>query len=120
MDAVVMPEISRKDLRKAKRGTQKDNKDKTYANKDIPIDNEKFPIFYLLTKVQKSLNILNEYGVISRQELVSMLPPLMLNISKGDFVLDMCAAPGSKTKQISEMIGCTGLLVANELEYSRT
>jgi len=60
MDAVVMPEISRKDLRKAKRGIYKDNKDKLYANKDIPVDNEKFPIFNLLTKVQKSLNILNE------------------------------------------------------------
>lgn len=49
-----------------------------------------------------------------------MLPPLILNIQKGDFVLDMCAAPGSKTKQISEMVGCTGLVVANELEFSRT
>jgi len=45
-----------------------------------------------------------------------MLPPMLLRVAKGDFVLDMCAAPGSKTKQISEMIGCTGLLVANELE----
>ena len=41
-------------------------------------------------------------------------------IQKGDFVLDMCAAPGSKTKQISEMVGCTGLVVANELEFIRT
>jgi len=49
-----------------------------------------------------------------------MLPPLMLNITIGDFVLDMCAAPGSKTKQISEMVGCSGLVVANELEFSRT
>lgn len=44
----------------------------------------------------------------------------MLNITQGDFVLDMCAAPGSKTKQISEMVGCTGLVVANELEFART
>lgn len=43
-------------------------------------------------------------GLISRQELVSMLPPLYLNIQHDDIVLDLCAAPGSKTSQILEMI----------------
>ena len=36
-------------------------------------------------------------GRLSRQEAVSMLPPLLLRISPGDAVLDLCAAPGSKT-----------------------
>lgn len=29
-----------------------------------------------------------------------MLPPLYLNIQQDDIVLDMCAAPGSKTSQL--------------------
>ena len=40
-----------------------------------------------------------EVGSISRQEAVSMLPPLLLRMSRGANlrVLDMCAAPGSKS-----------------------
>jgi 16S rRNA C967 or C1407 C5-methylase (RsmB/RsmF family) len=43
-------------------------------------------------------------GNISRQEAVSMIPPLMLDVQPHHIVLDMCAAPGSKTGQIIEMI----------------
>jgi len=49
-----------------------------------------------------------------------MLPPLLLQVKPTDFVLDMCAAPGSKTKQLSEMLGTDGFLVANELDQKRT
>lgn len=48
-----------------------------------------------------------------------MLPPLFLNVQPTDFVLDMCAAPGSKTKQLSEMLSENGLLVANEIDQKR-
>jgi len=43
-------------------------------------------------------------GSISRQEVVSMVPPLVLNVKPWHKVLDMCAAPGSKTAQLIEMI----------------
>ena len=36
-------------------------------------------------------------GRINRQEAVSMLPPLLLRVAPGMRVLDLCAAPGSKT-----------------------
>jgi hypothetical protein len=39
-----------------------------------------------------------EVGNISRQESVSMLPPLFLDVQPHHKVLDMCAAPGSKVK----------------------
>ncbi len=38
------------------------------------------------------------------QSLSSMLPALVLKPSKGDKVLDMCAAPGSKASQIAVMV----------------
>eukprot|EP00756_Hemistasia_phaeocysticola_P048626 Hpha_TRINITY_DN23040_c0_g1::TRINITY_DN23040_c0_g1_i1::g.109456::m.109456/K15335/NSUN2; tRNA (cytosine34-C5)-methyltransferase len=69
-----------------------------------------------------------EAGKISRQELVSMVPPLFLNISAHHLVLDVCAAPGSKTAQIMEMLAAagvregvpvTGLVVANDLDAKR-
>jgi len=36
----------------------------------------------------------NEYGSITRQEVVSMIPAFFLNIAPDHLVLDMCAAPG--------------------------
>ncbi|KAL8898017.1 MAG: hypothetical protein Q9192_002300 [Flavoplaca navasiana] len=43
-------------------------------------------------------------GNISRQEVVSMIPPLLMDIRPGMLVLDLCAAPGSKTAQLIEMV----------------
>lgn len=43
-------------------------------------------------------------GHLSRQEAVSMIPPLFMNIQEHHRVLDMCAAPGSKTSQLIEML----------------
>lgn len=40
-----------------------------------------------------------ELGNLSRQELVSQVPVLLLDIRPDHRVLDICASPGSKTKQ---------------------
>lgn len=53
---------------------------------------------------QKFLVSETEVGNISRQEVVSMIPPLFLDVKPGMTVLDMCAAPGSKSAQLMEMI----------------
>ena len=39
-------------------------------------------------------------GHLHRQEIVSMIPALFLNIKNHHRVLDMCAAPGSKSRQV--------------------
>ncbi|ORZ02295.1 S-adenosyl-L-methionine-dependent methyltransferase [Syncephalastrum racemosum] len=68
----------------------------------------------------------SESGNISRQEAVSMVPPLLMDIQPHHWVLDMCAAPGSKTAQIIEALHAndtealpTGLVVANDANYKR-
>mmetsp|Transcript_31637 Transcript_31637/g.58858 ORF Transcript_31637/g.58858 Transcript_31637/m.58858 type:complete len:798 (+) Transcript_31637:39-2432(+) len=43
-------------------------------------------------------------GNITRQEAVSMVPPLALNAQACHKCLDMCAAPGSKTSQLLEVV----------------
>ena len=39
--------------------------------------------------------------------MVSMVPVFFLEVKSNDKVLDMCAAPGSKTAQILEFMGST-------------
>ncbi|XP_067130671.1 RNA cytosine-C(5)-methyltransferase NSUN2 [Centruroides vittatus] len=66
-----------------------------------------------------------ESGNISRQETVSMIPPLLLDIKPYHKILDMCAAPGSKTAQVIEMLHKEegmipdGVVVANDVDNKR-
>lgn len=54
-------------------------------------------------------------GLLYFQEPSAMLPIASLPIEAGDYVLDLCAAPGGKSTQIAESLGEDGLLVANEI-----
>ena len=49
-------------------------------------------------------------GMITRQEIVSMMPPILLDVKSDHAILDMCAAPGSKTAQLLELIQANHML----------
>ena len=53
-------------------------------------------------------------GKIYMQSLASMVPPLMLDPQPGEMVLDLTAAPGSKTSQMAAMMKQQGELIAND------
>ena len=61
----------------------------------------------------------NLLGYIHIQEELSMVPPLVLDPLPGERVLDLCASPGSKTTQISQMMNNRGLIIANEPSLGR-
>ncbi len=62
-------------------------------------------------------------GLLSRQELVSMIPPIMLDVKPDHVVLDMCSSPGSKTTQILEDLNendsFKGFVIANDNSNNR-
>ena len=61
----------------------------------------------------------HKLGYIYVQESASMIPPLFLDPKPGELILDMCAAPGSKTSQIAAMMNGDGLLLANDYRGQR-
>ena len=58
-------------------------------------------------------------GYIHTQEEVSMIPPIVLEPKPGELILDMCAAPGSKATQISQIMCNTGHVIANDVDLRR-
>lgn len=65
-------------------------------------------------------NLLEHHlGKIYVQEAASMIPPLVLQPKPGDIILDMCAAPGSKTTQMAAMMKNKGLIIANDYKGQR-
>lgn len=58
-------------------------------------------------------------GEIYFQGISSQLPAIFLKPVSGEKVLDLCAAPGSKTAQMAIMMGNNGEIVANEFDKIR-
>lgn len=83
----------------------------------------------LFSEFQRFLVVETNAGNISRQELVSMIPPLFLEVEPHHVVLDTCASPGSKTTQLIEALHHSpdgkptvpsGLVIANDSDYKRS
>jgi len=80
--------------------------------------------FILQNKRQRDLEESDEYaqGRIYLQNLSSMVPPLVLDPKPGEQVLDLAAAPGSKTTQMAARMEGRGKILAvdeNEIRLER-
>ncbi|MHA1341562.1 MAG: RsmB/NOP family class I SAM-dependent RNA methyltransferase [Promethearchaeota archaeon] len=71
--------------------------------------------------VVSTLGSTHEYlmGKYYLQGLESMLAPFYLNPTESDLVLDMCAAPGSKTTQLAQIMNNKGRILAVESNPKR-
>lgn len=92
-------------------------KERMHGLKQVPWCNEGFWVKEGEIAVGNTLE--HFLGYIYLQEASSMIPPLVLSPKDNDTVLDMCAAPGSKTTQIAAMMNNKGILVANDNGFIR-
>ena len=75
----------------------------------------------VLNKSEEDISNLDIYinGSIYLQSLSSMMPPLYLDVKAHEMILDMCAAPGSKTSQIAALSNNNALITACERNKGR-
>jgi 16S rRNA (cytosine1407-C5)-methyltransferase len=64
-------------------------------------------------------DLLHLLGRTYMQEAASMLPAELLAPEPGETILDMSAAPGSKTTQMAAKMRNTGVIVANDVQEKR-
>jgi len=64
-------------------------------------------------------HIYHELGYYYLQEPSAMVVSSLIDFKENDLVLDMCAAPGGKSIQASFKMNDKGLIVSNDLSFSR-
>jgi len=79
--------------------------------------------FFLKYRHYKRFDIGNlpehQLGMFYVQDAASMIPPVVLDPQPGEMVLDLCAAPGSKTTQLAMYMQNRGVLMANDVSGDR-
>jgi NOL1/NOP2/sun family putative RNA methylase len=75
---------------------------------------------YLATELARTRGTLEYFlGFYYIQGATSMIAPIALDPQPGERVLDLCAAPGSKTTQICDAMRNEGLVFANDIYIDR-
>jgi len=75
--------------------------------------------FYYDPEARPGLHVYHEAGVYYIQEASAMAPVTLLDPQPGEWVCDLCSAPGGKTTQIAGRMQGEGLLLCNEWSPKR-
>ena len=88
-------------------------KERNISFKEVPWSAEALILEGITREGLGRMDLIND-GSLYRQSLSSMLPVLVLAPRPGERVLDMCAAPGSKTTQMAALMRDEGEIIAVE------
>jgi NOL1/NOP2/sun family putative RNA methylase len=91
--------------------------EKGWKIENIPWVDYGFWINYSTEDIGQTLE--HSLGYYYIQGAMSMLPVEILDPKPGELILDLCAAPGSKTTQISQKMQNKGIIVANDINIKR-
>lgn len=75
--------------------------------------------YYYPTELRPGRQAYHEMGVYYIQEPSAMSAAGLLDAKPGEYVLDLCSAPGGKATQLAAAMHGKGLLVANEIHPAR-
>ena len=75
--------------------------------------------YYYDLQSRPGLHPYHEAGVYYLQEASAMAPVVLLDPQPGEWVCDLCAAPGGKTTQIAGRMQGKGMLLCNEINPKR-
>ena len=87
-----------------------------FVGENVPWEPEGF---YYDPESRPGLHVFHEAGVYYLQEASAMAPVALLDPKPGEWVCDLCAAPGGKTTQIAGRMMGEGFLVCNEIDPKR-
>ncbi|TMS99109.1 RNA methyltransferase [Apilactobacillus kunkeei] len=88
----------------------------------MPAESDKESIEYCKYGYYGDVNgksVEHQSGAIYSQEPSAMYVGEVADIKPGDYVLDLCAAPGGKTTHVASYMDNQGLLVTNEIDHKR-
>ena len=96
---------------------------KTADLPELPFDLSPVPWaehgYFYNPDTRPGLHPYHEAGVYYLQEPSAMAPAQLLQPQPGEWILDLCAAPGGKSTQIAAAMQGQGLLVCNEIHPGR-
>jgi NOL1/NOP2/sun family putative RNA methylase len=121
---------------KTTKSSEEDNEEKSNNNNVIATTSERGGEQFRLAKGQYNKNGIGsreddlEPGELGKakehllgyyyiQEIASMMPIIALNPDKNDILIDLCAAPGSKTTQAAAKMENQGTIIANDASSGR-
>ncbi len=91
--------------------------------KICPFEIEKIPYidngYFYKQDERPALHPYYSAGLYYLQDPSAMTPANSLPIEEGDFVLDLCAAPGGKSTELGARLNGTGLIVSNDISKKR-
>ncbi len=87
-----------------------------FAGEPVPWEPEGY---YYDPEARPGLHPYHEAGVYYLQEASAMAPVALLDPQPGEYICDLCAAPGGKTTQIAGRMGGEGFLLCNEINPKR-
>lgn len=89
----------------------------------VPFEVKKIPwvsnSYFYNEDVRPSRCALYQAGLYYLQEPSAMTPASRIPVEPGEYVLDMCAAPGGKATAVGSALKGEGLLVANDISTTR-
>ncbi len=94
-------------------------KQKDWSLNPVPWCEEGFFIDRVDREEALGKDFMHVMGGFYMQEAASMLPVSLLDPKPGEKILDMSAAPGSKTTQIAARMQGRGVIVANDVQEKR-